>query len=560
MRLFRLLSALLLLISFNAVGQTNTPNIGFEDGTLNNWECFIGHIDSVGVINVLPSAPVYNRHTIYGQESASLRDPYGNFPVLCPNGGKYSIRLGNRDSSAEAERVTYTFKVPTGGAYNIIFNYAVVLENPDHLPFQQPKFTAQVYDVTDNKYIDCPSFNFVASSDLPGFKLSKAKGEFSVFYKDWSTATIDLRGYLGKTIRLEFTTNDCTKGGHFGYAYLDVNEDAGSSISGNAYCAGQKSITMYAPNGFYEYYWYNADMSKQVGFGQSLTISPPPPDLTTYAIKIIPYPELGCVDTIYTVVNKIDEGFKLSVPDTVYGCPGQGVDLTAAAVTAGSSPGISLSYFTDSLATSYLYNPNVVTTPGVYYIQGVNKEGCMNVLPVHVILALPDVDVTDPPAVVFPARVDLSKTFSPKKGVTYTYYTNAAATKPLDNYTAVQYGGTFYIKAVNDVGCVSVASVKVVIHPPLPYTVTAPNTFTPNNDGINDNFTVSAKGSITLISVKIFNRTGQLIYETKSTNNYWDGTYNGRPLPVGTYYWVFDGIDDYYHTKVNKAASIALIR
>jgi len=562
MKFFKVLFILFLLLCFRARAQTGTPNIGFEEGSFDHWQCYIGIIDRSGNIVVSPSAPTYNRQTLFGKESASIRDPYGNFPVLCPNGSKYSIRLGSTDTASEAERVTYTFTVPNGSAYSIIFNYAVVLENPNHLPFQQPKFTAQVYDVTDSKYIDCPSFDFVASSDLPGFKLSTARGarNSSIYYKDWSTATIDLRGYLGKTIRLEFTANDCTLGAHFGYAYLDFNENIGSAISGNTYCAGQKSITLYAPNGFAAYYWYNADLSKQIGVGQSITISPPPPDLTTYAIKILPYPELGCVDTIYTVVNKIDEGFKLNVQDTVYGCPATGVDLTAPAITAGSSPGMTLSYFNDALATSYLYNPNNVTQSGVYYIQGINAEGCMNILPVQVILALPAINVTDPAPVTFPVTVDLTKTYTPQNGLTYSYYKDANASILLENYTAISYGGTYYIKVVNNVGCVTIVPVNVVINPPAPYTVTAPNTFTPNNDGINDNFIVTVKGIVTFGSIKIYNRNGQLVFSTKSPNDYWDGNYNGRKLPVGTYYWVFDGIDDYYHTRINRAASITLLR
>lgn len=562
MKPFLKLLVLFLVVSVEAMAQANTPNIGFEEGTFDHWECYTGLVGPDGTVSVSPTPPTFRRQTIYGKESASLLDRFGLFPVLCPNGSNYSIQLGSEDTSKEAERVTYTFTVPKGNAYSIIFNYAVVLENPRHLSFQQPKFTAQVYDVTDDKYIDCPSFDFVASSDLPGFKLSKEKGPKGepIFYKDWSTATIDLRGYLGKTIRLEFTANDCTLGGHFGYAYLDLDENVGSSISGNTYCAGQKSITLYAPNGFAAYDWYNADFSKQIGTGQSITISPPPPDLTTYAIKILPYPELGCVDTVYTVIYKNDESFKLSVLDTIYGCPAAGVDLTAATVTAGSSPGMALSYFTDSLATSYLYNPNAVTTTGVYYIQGINKEGCMNVFPVHVIVALPDINVANPPPVIYPATVDLSKTYTPQLDVSYSYYSNSEATTPVENYTAIQYSGKFYIKATNSHGCTNVAPVNVVVNPPLPYTITAPNVFTPNNDGINDHFNVTIAGIATFESVKIYNRYGQLIFSTTSPTEYWDGTYNGRIMPVGTYYWVFDGRDDYYHTKITRAAAITLLR
>ena len=540
----------------------NTPNIGFENGTFVNWQCYIGKIDPAGVVQVYPSAPTYNRQVLFGKESAGVLDPFGNFPVLCPNGSKYSMRLGSTDTSSEAERITYTFTVPNGSAYSILFDYAVVLENPSHLPYQQPKFTAQVYDVTDGKYIDCPSFDFVASSDLPGFKLSSVQGAraAAIYCKDWSTATIDLRGYLGKTIRLEFTANDCTLGGHFGYAYLDLNENIGSPVTGNTYCEGQQSITLFAPNGFAAYYWYNADLSKQIGFGQSLRLSPPPPDNTTYALKILPYPELGCVDTVYTTVSKINEGFKLNVLDTIYQCPHTAVNLTAAAVTAGSSAGMTLSYYTDSLASSYLYHPDSVTAPGTYYIQGVNKDGCMNLLPVHIIMSPAVITVTDPAPIDFPGTVDLSKSFTPVNGQTYSFYTNAKATNLLKNYTAIGYDGKFYIKAVNKVGCDTIAPVNVEIDPPPPYIITAPNTFTPNNDGVNDYFSVTVKGIVTFGSVSIYNRYGQLMFLTKSAGAQWDGNYNGAKLPEGTYYWIFEGLDDYYQKKINRAGPITIIR
>ncbi|MFX8914776.1 hypothetical protein ABTM95_19250, partial [Acinetobacter baumannii] len=89
-------------------------------------------------------------------------------------------------------------------------------------------------------YVDCPSFSFVASGNLPGFQLSNIGSD--VYFKPWSPVSIKLVGYAGKTIRLEFTTNDCTKGGHFGYAYLDVNENCTSPIDGNVYCNGAEQL------------------------------------------------------------------------------------------------------------------------------------------------------------------------------------------------------------------------------------------------------------------------------------------------------------------------------
>ncbi len=553
MRGFKFLLVLLILTGFKCLGQA--PNIGFEDGTFNNWDCYIGNVDRTGIITVSPSGPVYNRHTIIDKSSANVLDPYGKFHILCPNGSKYSIRLGNSDTGRQAERVTYTLTVPKGIPYSVILNYAVVLENPGHAPFEQPRFTAKIFDITDNKYLECPAFDFVASSNLPGFK----PGVKDVTYKDWTSATIDLTAYPGKVVRLEFTTNDCTRGGHFGYAYLDVNEDIGSPITGNAYCAGQNTVTLTAPYGFVAYNWYNADMSQVVAKGRTFTMSPPPPDLTKYSVVVFPYNGLGCVDTLYTTVNKIDHGFKLKVIDTLHGCPGAGADLTAASVTAGSNEGTTFSYYLDSLSVSYLPNPDKVKVSGTYYIRGVSTEGCTNILPVSVSLSLPDINVIDPDPVYFPALVDLSATFTHHPGLTYGYYNNAEVTKPVANFSAIKATGTYFVKATNKWGCDTIVKVNVVVNPP-PYTITAPNTFTPNNDGINDYFKVSITGYIRFNYLKIFNRYGQMVYSTTSANGTWDGKINGKQTDLGAYYWIFEATNDYYNSTIIRSGVVTLLR
>jgi len=562
-RLFKKLFLYFLLISIAGRAQNN-PNIGFEDGTFNKWQCLSGVVDPVGNIDVIPVSPLPYRQTIIGNTGGL--DPYGNFPMHCPNGSKYSAKLGSANQGTNADRLAYTLIVPSGGAYNILFNYAIVLADPqDHLPNQQPRFTAKVFDVTDSVYIDCPSFDFVAGTNLPGysFKLSdlQAPNTPYVYYKDWSTAIVDLTKYHGKTVRLEFTTNNCVFGGHFGYAYIDVQDNL-QAITGNAYCQGQNSVTLYGPAGFSDYYWYNADLSTKIGEGQNITLSPAPANLTQYALRVFPYPGLGCIDTLYTVVNKIDEGFKLSVVSTVFGCKGGTVDLTLPSITSGSSDGVSLSYFKDSLATVNLYNPNAVDTAGTYYIKGINAGGCMNILPVQVSFRAPAIDIVQPAAVTFPATIDLTKTFVPAPGLSYEFYSDAKAVDKLAGYTTINYSGTFYIKATDQNGCSTVAPVTVTITkpPPPPYTITADNAFTPNGDNINDYFFITVKGSVTFKNLQIFNRYGQLVFNAKSISQQWDGKYNGNNLPAGTYYWVFEGIYDYDNTKINKSGSITLIR
>lgn len=86
-----------------------------------------------------------------------------------------------------------------------------------------------------------------------------------------------------------------------------------------------------------------------------------------------------------------------------------------------------------------------------------------------------------------------------------------------------------------------------------------PNAFSPNNDGVNDQFRIQVTGYFRLNYLKVFNRYGQQVHECRDLNLPWDGRRNGTDLPLGTYYWVIEGID--MHNKLLKrSGSITLIR
>jgi len=86
-----------------------------------------------------------------------------------------------------------------------------------------------------------------------------------------------------------------------------------------------------------------------------------------------------------------------------------------------------------------------------------------------------------------------------------------------------------------------------------------PNAFSPNGDGINDQFKIRVTGYFKLDGLKIFNRWGQLVFETRDLNNEWNGTIKGNPLAIGTYYFVIEGLD-VEGKRLRRSGSVTLIR
>jgi gliding motility-associated-like protein len=535
----------LVLIRIQLTGQSVCPaNIGFELGSFQNWECSMGSISSDnGTISLDPSQPSYGRHSLLQNTfPQTMLDIYGDFPVTCPNGSGYSIQLGNNMTGKEAERVSYTFTIPLDqNDYSIIYNYAVVFQNPaDHSEWQQPKFIANVFDVTNDTYIGCSSFSYAASSNLPGFKKSPLSAKDDIFYKPWTPVTIKLSGYAGRTIRLEFTTNDCTKGGHFGYAYIDVNQNCASPVSGNIYCTDAKSLTLIAPFGFGGYKWFPADFSKVLGTANTLHLDPTPPVNKKYAVEVTPFENQGCIDTVYTTVQFSPHPLDLKVVNAVGACISTGLDLTAGRIIAGSTPNLIYSYYMDLSQINYVPSPKYITKTGTYYIQASNSVGCTDIKKVAAtIYPLPVFRVTDPAPAYRPTTIDLSKTISTLNGLVfnYSYWKDTLASTELLLPEFVDKSGTYFIQAAQtkQPDCTTTEPVHVIMKEPL---ILAPNVFSPNGDGIHDEWYLPQLSYYPECIVTIYNRTGQLVFHSAGYSKPWDGKSNGKALPVATYYYV----------------------
>jgi gliding motility-associated-like protein len=104
--------------------------------------------------------------------------------------------------------------------------------------------------------------------------------------------------------------------------------------------------------------------------------------------------------------------------------------------------------------------------------------------------------------------------------------------------------GSYYVMLAmeNAFGCRDTMYQTVDLNPVL--SVWIPNAFTPNGDGFNDFFFADGYG-ITDITSQVYNRWGQLIWEGDHLDAFWDGTYRGELVEVGTYVYKIHAKDMY---------------
>nr|WP_281392465.1 MBG domain-containing protein [Chitinophaga varians] len=97
---------------------------------------------------------------------------------------------------------------------------------------------------------------------------------------------------------------------------------------------------------------------------------------------------------------------------------------------------------------------------------------------------------------------------------------------------------TYRVIITNAAGCS--ISKDVTINVKEDYKLEPNNILTPNGDGINDVWVVKNIDMYPQNEVKIFDRTGRLIYRQRGYTNNWNGTINGQRLAEGTYYYIID--------------------
>ncbi|HRO05689.1 MAG TPA: gliding motility-associated C-terminal domain-containing protein [Ferruginibacter sp.] len=139
---------------------------------------------------------------------------------------------------------------------------------------------------------------------------------------------------------------------------------------------------------------------------------------------------------------------------------------------------------------------------------------------------------------------------TPSSGVQIVNPTSQSPTVYLAN------DARFFLKVTDIAGCVGYDTVYVQVYQGPDYLV--PNAFTPNGDGLNDVFRAIPVGMTTPEYFRIFNRYGQVVFETNQYMKGWDGRYKGKLQQTGTYVWILKGKDKNGRT-IEQKGTVLLI-
>jgi gliding motility-associated-like protein len=95
---------------------------------------------------------------------------------------------------------------------------------------------------------------------------------------------------------------------------------------------------------------------------------------------------------------------------------------------------------------------------------------------------------------------------------------------------------TYTIEVTDANGCRASDTMQVLIFPEI----VIPNGFSPNGDSKNDRWIIDNIQQFPNCVIEVYNRWGELLFISTGYNEPFDGRFNGKPLPVGTYYYVIN--------------------
>ncbi len=195
-------------------------------------------------------------------------------------------------------------------------------------------------------------------------------------------------------------------------------------------------------------------------------------------------------------------------------------------------------YLSDSVSASVTAKPITTST---YKLVTTNEFGCNDTEYTHVVVypaAVVSLNAGDSVSISAGESYQISPVTNCN---TFEWFPPAGLNDPtLSNPVASPVINTvYYVLGSTNEGCVAIDSIAFHVSDAAIYGV--PNAFAPGN-GTNNEFRLYKRGQATLNYFRIFNRWGQLVFETNNVETGWDGTFNGAAQPLGVYVYEIQAV------------------
>jgi len=333
-------------------------------------------------------------------------------------------------------------------------------------------------------------------------------------------------------------------------------------VSNDTTCAGQPATLSAIPgggNGNYTITWLPSNAT-----GNSITVYLNTTTIYTATVKdgctVTPASASGQVTVLLNPIISFN-------PNPASGCAP--VCVTFAAIASTMSGNNIVSYiwnFGDGGTASGLNAAHCYTTSGAYnvYLLGITQKGCRDsVLKNSLITVFPQ------PVANFNASAFITDIYDPtitftdlsQGGVTDWHWSFQPGTSTSQNPIHTFPGeGTYSVtlSVTNANGCADTVTKEVIVKPV--FTFYAPNGFTPNFDGMNDNFLPTGTAwDVSTYNLWVFDRWGMQLYHSSDANVGWNGSKHGEVLQEDVYVWKVE-LSDTFGTPHEYNGIISLLK
>lgn len=218
------------------------------------------------------------------------------------------------------------------------------------------------------------------------------------------------------------------------------------------------------------------------------------------------------------------------------------VDLTELKITAGSTPGLTFTYWTDP-AARIPFNTPTVSTADTWYIKGTATDSIFAVQPVTVRVYQTPLANAGPDQVLanlFVTKMDAELIKNYETGA-WSIISGSGEffdlTYPKTDISGLSADKNIFLWTVTNGVCpASRDTVIVIVHDHIISTL-----ITPDMDGKNDYFIIKRSDDQSKMRLVIFDRRGVQVYKNENYDNMWNGIdSNGNPLSGDTYFYVLN--------------------